>query len=564
MIQQFSIKKGLKEFGDRATPSIMKELQQHHDMRTYIPIDKDSMTKMQRAEALSSLMFLMEKRDGSLKSRSCADGSKQRRRPGYKREDNASPTMDNESLMITTAINAHEKRDVMKIDLPGAFLHAYNDEEIYMLLKGELAELMVLVDPEYYRPFLFHDSKGVALMYTRMNKAMYGMLKSALLFYRELRGDLEAYGFTINPYDPCVATMTINGSTMTVTWHVDDLLSAHIDPVENTKFGVYLATKYGDGLTIKRGKVHDYLGMDLDFSSDGVAKVGMIKYIRDIENDFPEPLGASAATPAADHLFKIRDPEEARLLDEPRKEAFHHSTYQLLFLSSRARRDIQTPVSFLTTRVKAPDEDDWLKLRRVLKYLKGTRHMKLNLTVDDLSVIKWWVDASDRTHWDCKGHTGAMMSLGKGAVLSYSGKQKLNTKSSTESELVGADTVLTRVIWGLNFIESLGYTVDHNIMYQDNQSTMRLETNGVLSSSKRTKHIHARYFFIADKVATGEVEIQYCPTEMMWADVLNKPKQGKGFRLDRSHLMNVPVDYDDEVERKATHPGLLPVGEWRA
>ena len=93
---------------------------------------------------------------------------------------------------------------------------------------------------------------------------------------------------------------------------------------------------------------------------------------------------------------------------------------------------------------------------------------------------------------------------------------------------------------------------------------MRLETNGVLSSSKRTKHIHARYFFIADKVATGEVEIQYCPTEMMWADVLNKPKQGKGFRLDRSHLMNVPVDYDDEVERKATHPGLLPVGEWRA
>ena len=192
-------------------------------------------------------------------------------------------------------------------------------------------------------------------------------------------------------------------------------------------------------------------------------------------------------------------------------------------------------MSFLTTRVKAPDEDDWLKLCRVLKYLKGMRHMKLNLSVDDLSVIKWWVDASDRTHWDCKGHTGVMMSLGKGAVLSYSGKQKLNTMSSTESELVEADTVLTRVIWGLNFIESLGYTVDHDIN-QDNQSTMRLETNGVLSSSKRTKHIHARYFFIADKVATGQVEIQYCPTEMMWADVLNKPKQVRWLVVEQSPL----------------------------
>ena len=93
---------------------------------------------------------------------------------------------------------------------------------------------------------------------------------------------------------------------------------------------------------------------------------------------------------------------------------------------------------------------------------------------------------------------------------------------------------------------------------------MRLETNGALSSSKRTKHIHARYFFIKDKIESGEVEVEYCPTEMMWADVLNKPKQGKGFRLDRSHLMNVPVDYDDEVERKATHPDLLPTGEWPA
>lgn len=109
---------------------------------------------------------------------------------------------------------------------------------------------------------------------------------------------------------------------MTVTWHVDDLLSAHVDPLENTKLAVYLSHKDGDNITVKRGKVHDYLGMDLDFSTDVVAKVSMVKYIREIENDFPEKLGTPAALPAADHLFKIRDPKEAGLLDDDRKRLF--------------------------------------------------------------------------------------------------------------------------------------------------------------------------------------------------------------------------------------------------
>ena len=84
--------------------------------------------------------------------------------------------------------------------------------------------------------------------------------------------------------------MTINGSTMTATWYIDDLLHSHVDPMENTKLGLYLATNNCNDLTIKRGEVHDYLGIDLDFSTRGVVKVGMIKYIRNIENDFPEPL----------------------------------------------------------------------------------------------------------------------------------------------------------------------------------------------------------------------------------------------------------------------------------
>ena len=227
-------------------------------------------------------------------------------------------------------------------------------------------------------------------------------------------------------------------------------------------------------------------------------------------------------------------------------------------MSQRARRDLQTAVSFLTTRVKKPDEDDWGKLRRVMQYLYGTLYMKLTLTVDNMSVIHWWVDASHMTHMDCRGHTGGMMSLGKGAALSYSGKQKLNTKSSTESELVGADDMLVKILWARYFLEAQGYSIEQNIMFQDNMATMQLEVNGTLSSSKRTKHIKARYFFIKDKIESGEVSVEYCPTEMMWADVLNKPKSGRPFRLDRSYLMNVPVDFDNTAELLRTHDDLLP------
>ena len=112
-------------------------------------------------------------------------------------------------------------------------------------------------------------------------------------------------------------------------------------------------------------------------------------------------------------------------------------------------------------------------------------------------------------------------------------------------------------MWAKYFIEAQGYTVDQNIVYQDNQATLRLMTNGRLSSTKRTKHIHARYFLVKDYIGRGEIKAVHCPAEGMWADVLNKPKQGASFRRDRGHLMNVPTDYDNEIERSRTHPKLL-------
>ena len=129
--------------------------------------------------------------------------------------------------------------------------------------------------------------------------------------------------------------------------------------------------------------------MDFDYSTPPTVKVSIIKYATLCLDDFPEIITSTSSSPAADHLFTVRYGGEAKLLPEEQAQQFHHSVAQLLFLCMRALPDLQTAISFLTKRVKNPDEDDWGKLKRVLKYLKGTLHMKLVLTVDNMTTIRW-------------------------------------------------------------------------------------------------------------------------------------------------------------------------------
>jgi hypothetical protein len=101
------------------------------------------------------------------------------------------------------------------------------------------------------------------------------------------------------------------------------------------------------------------------------------------------------------------------MLDKAQADMFHHNVAKLLFLCKRARPDIQTAVAFLCTRVKGPDTDDYKKLARVIKYLRGTANMPLILEAENKNVMKWWVDASFAVHPDMKSHTGGAMSLGR-------------------------------------------------------------------------------------------------------------------------------------------------------
>ena len=114
----------------------------------------------------------------------------------------------------------------------------------------------------------------------------------------------------------------------------------------------------------------------------------MIPYFEEITKNFPEEIESSmAVTPAAEHLFEVREKGEAKFIPEEQAIQFHHNITKLLFMSTRARRDIQMAVAFLTMREKFPDEDDWGYLKRVVKYLNGMKNLQLTLSADNLGII---------------------------------------------------------------------------------------------------------------------------------------------------------------------------------
>ena len=229
-----------------------------------------------------------------------------------------------------------------------------------------------------------------------------------------------------------------------------------------------------------------------------------------------------------------------------RKDSFHHFVARALFVAKRARPDIQPTVAFLCTRVQKPTKEDWYKLIRMVKYLQGTQEYCLILRADSLSVVKWYADAAFDVHQDMKSHSGVVMTMGKGAIISSSRKQKLNTRSSTEAELVAADDALTSIMWTKLFMKEQGYS-PKVVLNQDNMSTMQLQKNGKASSHQRTRHINIRFFTIKDHLDKKEFDLEYCPTDKMQADFMSKPLQGKPFLRNRKdhhgHVIIVMIIY---------------------
>lgn len=527
--------KAIRLFGRKAMEALAKELLQLHDRNVFEPVKVSKLSYKQLKAIIRSKIFLKEKylsngEFDKLKARLVAGGHMQDKTI-YSKSSISSPTPTQQSVFGIASIAAAEHRTVVTADIPGAYLNAdMDDQEVLVRLNKLEAEILCKHKPEYDE---YIEPNGT--MVVKLKKALYGLVQSAKLWYQCLRSSLEEFGFACNPYDVCVFNKTVNGDQITVCVYVDDLMITSANNKAIKDLLKSLNKKYGE-LTVKRGDVHSYLGMTFDFSQEGEVRVTMEGYIKDMLKEYE--VTGKAASPALDNLFKIDN--KSKRLSYDQQEMFHSRVAKLLYLAKRAMPELLPAIVFLATRVNEATEEDLEKLNRTLKYINGAQHhgicLKLIFVKGKIQILVY-TDASWKSHADCKGHTGAFISLGLGPVYIRCSKQKLVTKSSAEAELLALSDMTSIVMWMREFYREQGYKVKTAIVYQDNMSCIKLTENG-RSNSDRTRHIKLHHFFMKEQIDRGEVKLVYLPTKDMIADILTKPLNGELFRKLRAKLCN--------------------------
>ena len=209
---------------------------------------------------------------------------------------------------------------------------------------------------------------------------------------------------------------------------------------------------------------------------------------------FGEPITKKPATPANKNLFVVstNSPE----LDPKKSDTFHSVVQKLLYITKRVRPDIETVISFLCTRVSKSTLEDWMKLQRVLAFLKHTIDNIRIIGADSLQNIFTWVDSAYGVHdIDLRSHTGGSMSMGTGTIHTRSTKEKLNVKSSMEAELVATSEYMPYNVWIRKFLGAQGYDIQDNLLFQDNQSSIKMEVNGRRSCTGNSCHVNICHFF---------------------------------------------------------------------
>ena len=276
IMTQMTAKAGIKKHGRAAEEALMQEFAQLESLDVYEAVDSRLLTIEQRRGALRAINLIKEKRDGKLKGRTVADGSVQRSL--YDKSETASPTVATDALLLSIIIDAHEGRDVATADVAGAYLKAYMDDFVIMKFTGASVDILCKLNPQHVK-FVVME-KGIKVLYVRLIKALYGCVKSALLWYEMFYSSLQEMGFVLNPYDPCVANCMIKGKQCTIAWYVDDNKISHADPEVVSMIIDKLEDRFGK-MTVTRGKEHVFLGMNIKYTNERTAVVSMKSYLQE-------------------------------------------------------------------------------------------------------------------------------------------------------------------------------------------------------------------------------------------------------------------------------------------
>ena len=413
-----------------------------------------------------------------------------------------------------------------QFDVKTAFLHSPIEEEVYL---------------EQPQEFVKRGSDGEKLV-CRLNKSIYGLKQAANNWYKELAIFLLRQGFTRSRNDHCLfARSEAEDHTFILVW-VDDIIvaSRSMTVISDVKKALEATFHMED-----RGRLHWFLGLRIR-REEGKVTVDQERYIETMLERFQMDQCKPSRTPA-DLNLKLQTAQNG---DEEVDQRIYRSLVgSLLYLAEQMRPDIMFTVNILSRHMNAPTNQHWMCGKRLLRYLQGSKGLKLTYTKEasyDLvgeSDADWSGDVNDR-----KSTTGYYFKLnGRGAALSWGVKKQATVAlSSSEAEYQGMAAAVQEALYLKQLLEDFGIQQKRPIAIgEDNQSYIRLCQNPVMH--KRSKHIETKFHFIRDKMEDGTISIHYVPTDKMAADIFTKSLPVSKVETFRAVLMGADSTQSAQV-----------------
>jgi hypothetical protein len=396
-LMNLSVRAAVRNFGNMVLDACKAELVQLFiEKKALVPVKWENLNETQKKKVVRSHMFLREKfEDGKfikMKGRIVADGRMQDRSIYT---DYSSPTAKSRSVMTCLKLAAVQGWDLLKVDVGGVFLCALIDdsEEVFMQLDKSLSTMAKDWIPEVGK-FIRDDGKLII----RVDKAMYGLIQSAKLWYNELTKFLKENGFKVGPSDECIMMKHTTGQeAIVVILYVDDILILSKSDTNRKWVKDILERRY-EKVMVTEGKCLLYLGMTVIKTAEGY-EVSMKSYIDDILEHYGKKL-REYVTPTKPNLFKLGGGKPV-----VEKAKFHSMVAKLLYLGKQGRPYILLPVQFLCTRVKAPTTDDERKLEQVLGHLQLTKAWSKVFDKSKIERVSTYIDASFAIHPDGKSQS---------------------------------------------------------------------------------------------------------------------------------------------------------------
>lgn len=376
-------------------------------------------------------------------------------------------------------------------------------------LNGKLKETIYMKQPEGFDG----DGSKVCLL----KKSIYGLKQAARSWNTALHKVLIEAHFKQSYNDPCLYSKKIDGQFCYVIVYVDDLIVAVLYIEQMNEIERIFKPHF---VMQDLGQINYYLGMQVTKDDNENFELNQSAYIMKIVSDFGLQNAKPAKTPMEVSYGKSNSSQP---LDSNKK--YRSLIGRLLYLSVNSRPDISASVSILAQKVSTPTDEDWNQLKRVVKYLKATHHLKLklsNIQASDLSLFgyadaTWADDKLDR-----KSISGRIVHFNGGTISWSSNKQNLVASSSCEAEFISISEASKEIKWLRQLLEEMHEGINApTTIFEDNQACIELVRDHKFSY--KTKHMDTRYKMIRDLIGQKVIKCEYCPTEEMVADLLTKP-----------------------------------------